>query len=495
MTHDTVAAPRPDVASGHPHAALAWSFANIAITKLGTMAIGIVMARLLGPANFGTFAVAFVALTAVLSMNELGVSLAIVRWPQDPRAIAPTVTTISVTASVVLAALMAAAAVPYAHAMGAPDAAPLVALLSLSVMMSGVVATPAALLQRDLLQGRRMVIDQLAAIAASVATIGLALAGAGAAALVAGNLTGVAISTVMFLRISPVPWRMGFDRSHARELLRFGLPLAVTSLLVFAVGFTDQIVVGGVLGAIALGHYVVAFNLSSWPVTMFSRPLRQVTPVIFARLQGDVVQLRAALERLVGLVLVVILPGCVGLAALAPEIIRLVYGAVWVPAAAPLAWLAALAALRILFELVYDYLVVAGNTRDLMSVQVVWLVALVPALALGATALGISGVGLAAFAIGGCVVLPLYAFFLARAGIRVGALAARSVLPALGAGAVVAAVLGVRSLQSSDLVTCLAAGAALAAVWGWLLHGRWDDVRWIRAGAGSASELSEVLDD
>ena len=40
-----------------------------------------------------------VALLAVLTFNELGVSLAIVRWPGDPRAIAPTVTTISIASS------------------------------------------------------------------------------------------------------------------------------------------------------------------------------------------------------------------------------------------------------------------------------------------------------------------------------------------------------------------------------------------------------------
>ena len=52
--------------------------------RFGTLAIGIALARLLGPEAFGTFAVATVALLAMLSFNELGVSLAIVRWADDP---------------------------------------------------------------------------------------------------------------------------------------------------------------------------------------------------------------------------------------------------------------------------------------------------------------------------------------------------------------------------------------------------------------------------
>ena len=65
-------------------------------TRLGTLGIGIALARVVGPEQFGTYAVALLALTAALSFNELGVSLAIVRWPGDPEKIAPTVSTISI---------------------------------------------------------------------------------------------------------------------------------------------------------------------------------------------------------------------------------------------------------------------------------------------------------------------------------------------------------------------------------------------------------------
>ena len=94
--------------------ALGWSFLNTAVSRIGTLGIGIVLARVLGPEAFGTYAVAFVALAAVLSFNELGVSLAIVRWEGDPRSIAPTVTTISIAGSVLFFAAAYAAAEPFA---------------------------------------------------------------------------------------------------------------------------------------------------------------------------------------------------------------------------------------------------------------------------------------------------------------------------------------------------------------------------------------------
>ena len=48
-----------------------------------------------GAGGYGVYAVALVALNALLSMNELGVSLAIVRRTGDVSRIAPTVKTLA----------------------------------------------------------------------------------------------------------------------------------------------------------------------------------------------------------------------------------------------------------------------------------------------------------------------------------------------------------------------------------------------------------------
>src|SRR5436309_3069559 len=81
----------PSSLAGVAGRAVGWSFLSNAVGRLGTVGIGIVLARLLGPHSFGTYAVAWVALLALLSFNDAAVSLAIVRWQSDPREIAPTV--------------------------------------------------------------------------------------------------------------------------------------------------------------------------------------------------------------------------------------------------------------------------------------------------------------------------------------------------------------------------------------------------------------------
>ena len=61
---------------------------------------GVVLARtVFGPEAFGLYAVSQVILAVLLSANEMGVSLAIVRWDGDVRAFAGTVFTLSVASS------------------------------------------------------------------------------------------------------------------------------------------------------------------------------------------------------------------------------------------------------------------------------------------------------------------------------------------------------------------------------------------------------------
>ena len=128
--------------------------------RLGTLAIGIALARILGPDEFGTFAVALLALLAVLSFNELGVSLAIVRWPDSPRGSRPPSRRSRRCPACCSPPSALLAAPLFCAAMGAPDATNVVRVLAASIVIDGIVATSAALMQREFRAGRRMVIDQ-----------------------------------------------------------------------------------------------------------------------------------------------------------------------------------------------------------------------------------------------------------------------------------------------------------------------------------------------
>jgi O-antigen/teichoic acid export membrane protein len=486
MTDRPIASPEPSPVQvdgtevRNASGALGWSFLNTVVAKLGTLVTGVVLARTLGPAEFGSFAIAMVALIAVLSFNELGVSLAIVRWPGDPRTIAPTVNTISVATSFLLLVAVYGLAAPFAGAMGDPSATPLVRLLALAMLIDGVVAVPAAMLQRSLRQDRKFAADQVNTWVGAATSLLLALSGAGAISLVVGRLVGSLLAAVIILRGSPVPYRLGWSRSQSRALLGYGLPLALASVVVFAVGFVDQVAIGTSLGPVALGYYVLAVNLASWPVFLFSQPLRSVAPAVFARLQNDPGRTGQAYGQFVRPVSALAVPSCLALAASAEPVVRIVYGDQWAPAAAALRWLALLAVLRILFELSYDVLVVTSSSHKVFTTQLAWLCTLAPAVLLATgSGFGIAGVSIAQVLVGGVVVLPLYLFHLHRHGVRP-LLQLQGALPVLAVSVlavVTAYLLAPVTLSDWGFVLVVAAVTAPVAVL-FLLRARPDIMAW-----------------
>jgi O-antigen/teichoic acid export membrane protein len=275
---------------------------------------------------------------------------------------------------------------------------------------------------------------------------------------------------VLFISFAPGALRFGFNPVKARALLRFGLPLAGSSIVVFAVTNVDKLVVGAVLGPVPLGFYVLAVNLANWPVSMFSMPVRSVAPALLARLQGNAPVMRATFLSTAGLLAAITLPACAVLAAGARPLIGLVYGVTWLPAAGVLCWLGIFAGLRILFELIYDYFVVLANTRVVFAVQVVWLVALLPTLYAGARLFGPGGAGAAQAAVAALVVAPIYLYELHRTGVTPAALGSRLAMPVLVSLAVAAGTFAAARLVAPNLGALAIAGVLALGALGVLMR-------------------------
>ena len=83
---------------------VAWSTLDVAVNRTGGFLMGMIVARLLAPHDFGIYAVALVVHLIVMDISDLGLGTALVRAPDDGvAAAAPTVVTIALVNSVVLA--------------------------------------------------------------------------------------------------------------------------------------------------------------------------------------------------------------------------------------------------------------------------------------------------------------------------------------------------------------------------------------------------------
>ena len=439
----------------------AWTTLDVVIGRLGSFITGIVVARILAPEAFGVFAVALVVHAVVVNVSELGVSAALIRDDRDTAVrSAPTVATISLVNSALLAVLMAGLSPVLARVLGSPAAAGPIAIMALMLPLAGITAVPAAFLRRDFRMDRIFLANIANLAVTTVVVISLAVAGWGPMALAWSWVLSQAVSSAVLLTYRPGRFWPGWDGAEARRLLRFGLPLAGANLLVFSVLNVDYLIIGHVLGAEMVGLYMLAFNISGWPMNVFGSVIRSVSLPGFSKLRLDGASMPTQFTKAIRGVAALTLPICFILGALAQPAIDAVYGSDWSAAAAALIGLSVLGGARILLELCGDYLVALGRTRAILVAQVPWLISLTVGLLLVVPMHGIGGAGAVQAVVAIGIMAPVYLWFLSRSGVHAPAVIRAVALPAAWAlfAAVIAHVVADRF--ENNFVACAVGGAA-----------------------------------
>jgi PST family polysaccharide transporter len=457
--------------------------------RFGTLVIGLVLAHMMSPRDFGAFGVVVVALLGVQSVGQLGAGNALALWRGAPDEVAPTVTTISLASSAAVYAACYAGAPAFAATMGAPAAANVIRIVALSVLISGAVAAPRAMLQRRA-PSLRVMVDQVDNWLGVVVTIVLVTTGHGLLSLAAGRIAGSAAAAIIFTMFSPRSLRIGFKRDTAGALLEIALPVAASSVLAFGITNVDLIIVGHMLHASDLGFYMLALCLATWPVTMFSQPVRDAAPVAFARFRRGPQVVGSAFMSSANLLASMTLPACVLISCSAGTLVQLVYGPAWAPAAHALVWLAPLATLRVFYALANDYFAVLASSRRALTFQLIWLITLIPTLVAGASTHGILGVAVVQVIIAVLFLLPWYLTELKPLAIWPRAPIAGLGFPIGAAAAVGLIAFGAQRLFRDDrLDLAIGGGAALAAMGllGFRMRAVFVAVRRAAAGAGGGS--------
>ncbi len=447
--------------------AAAWSGMGSIALRLGSFVIGIILARILAPEDFGVYAIALTVQAILMTVADLGLSADIIR-SEDPMRLAPTIATLGLVSGGALALATLIWSGQIADAFGSPGASPAVAVLSVTLLLGGITVVPFGLLQRRFQQRELFFVFVADFVVSTAVTLVLIGAGFGVLALAIGRVSAQAVSTVLQFAFARVVPRLGLDRAVLRPVLAFGLPIAAANLLSWALLNADNVILARAVGATALGYYVLAFNMSNWPMSALSAVVRSISLPYFSRAGAS----SDAMPLVTSLAWALAIPAGGVLAVLSAPVIHFVYGDKWLPAAPVLAALGVYGALRVVFDVFAGYLYARGRSRPVLWIQLVWLVAIVLAVLAGVQMFGISGAGWAHVVVAVLVILPCYLLALTRAGAPVGAILRACVWPSVGAAAAMAIAGLLRSLLDDLLTALLVAGsgalvtyAAVAGPW------------------------------
>jgi O-antigen/teichoic acid export membrane protein len=253
-----------------------------------------------------------------------------------------------------------------------------------------------ALLEKDLRFGVLAIIDITSLLGGFIVAVSCAATGQGVFALVWGQLTYAGAKA---LSLIAAKWADGkpslhWDYNDVRGFLHFGIyQMGERSINYFSERL-DQIIIGSLLGAQALGYYSFAFNLTIVPISRFNGVFTRVAFPVFAKVQDDASALRRGYLRLLEVIAFVNFPVLLGIAAVAPTLMPVVFGKSWEPAVPLVQLLAIVSLLRATGNPVGALLLARGRADWGLYWNIVHLLLHVPALLAGAFWLGAPGVAL-----------------------------------------------------------------------------------------------------
>lgn len=355
--------------------ALKWTAAARLAGQSASWVATLFVLRILAPEDYGLMAIVSTLIAIGTAIAEFGLANSMIQartLEQDVKAkLAGLIVVLHVALAVVTCGIAPLAAWFF-------DDARLTALIQTASLQFGFAAAagvPHALATREMQFALLARVELLTMVLGSVGTLGLAILGIGAWALVGGMLiTSATRALLLVARGENV--RPSFKFAGLGAHLSYSTRMASSHVAWSVASQSDMMVGGRVLTRDALGAYSVALHLATLPMSKIMGIINQIAFTAVARLQDESERLRARLMQGSRMLTVLAVGLMWGLAGVAPEFLTAVLGAKWHAAIVPLQLISLIVPLRMLTMILATAVAGVGaahiNLRNTITTAIVW---------------------------------------------------------------------------------------------------------------------------
>lgn len=311
---------------------VSWSFIDNISNQGITFLIGLILARLLTPQEYGLIGIITIFISISNSIVDSGFSSALVRKNNATDEDYNTVFISNLIVSVILAITIYILSPSIAVFFGQPH---LNALMK--VMSSIIIINAFAIIQRTLLIKRidfktQTKVSLISSISSGIVGIFMALKGLGAWSLVGQQVSRQSLNSIFLWIYAQWKPSLQFSILSFKELFNFGWKLLLSSLIdtLWKEGF--QVVIGKCYSPATLGQYTRASQFSSICSTNITSIIQRVSYPVLSTIQDDKIKLKYGYKKIIKITMLISFTLMLGMAGAAKSMIQILIGDQWLPA-------------------------------------------------------------------------------------------------------------------------------------------------------------------
>jgi len=288
-----------------------------------------ILARLLGPKDFGLVGMVTAFTGVLVLLRDFGLSSATVQRTTVTKEQISTLFWINMVVGTLLALLAAVMAPLIAAFYHEPRLFGVTIVLAVGFLFNAAGVQHSALLQRQMRFTALSIIGVVSLIVGTAIAIGGAKAGYGYWALVAMSVSSPLVATIGFWVATG--WVPGPPqrRTGIRSMMRFGGTLTLNGLVAYIAYNAEKVLIGRFWGTDAIGIYGRAYQLVNIPTDNLNSAVGEVAFSALSRVQDDPSRFRSYFLKGYSLVLAMTLPLTIACILFADDVVAVLLGPKW----------------------------------------------------------------------------------------------------------------------------------------------------------------------
>jgi len=306
-----------------------WSVVDNAYSQVVTFVVGIILARLLEPREFGLIGMIMIFIAVAQSFVDSGFSQALIRKKDCTEEDYNTVFYFNILFSVLFYFILFFSSKWIASFFNQVELINIIKVMGLSVILNGFEIVQNAQLIKEIDFKTQAKISVISNTFSGILSIYLAFAGYGVWSLVWRAMSANSLRIVLLWTFNRWRPRLIFSIASFKELYGFGSKLLASGLLDTIFERIYYLVIGKYFSPQQLGYYTRAQSFANLPSSNITGVIQRVSYPVLARLQHDQLMLKNGYRKLIKNTMFLTFVLMLILAAVAKSLILTLIGEKW----------------------------------------------------------------------------------------------------------------------------------------------------------------------